>query len=214
MKLLEIHASPRGEHSVSRLLAEQLKTALTQPPSPPWNIQSVDLDQIPITHINGLIAHAMFTPPDARTSDQKKLLEPSDRYCSDLLAADVLIISTPMWNFSVPSTLKAWIDHVVRVGVTFQYTETGPKGLLNPDLEVFLCTASGGAYSTPETHALDHVGPYLKQVFHFLGCKRVHLIPAESVAIDAQQSMVNATERLQRLLAHRARGTHEPDRSL
>ncbi len=213
MKLLEIHASPRGEHSVSRTVAERLKTALTGAKSG-FSSQIRDLNRSPLPHVSGELVQAFFTPPDSRSPEQTALLALSDQLCGELQAADTLVISTPMWNFSVPSVLKAWIDHIVRVGVTFRYGANGPEGLLNPDLEVFIVTASGGAYSNPETHMLDHTGPYLKQLFHFLGSKRIHLIPAESTALDAAQSLDNALERLTRLIAHHSATTHESHRGL
>ena len=100
----------------------------------------------------------------------------------ELETADVIVIGAPMHNFSLPSGLKAWIDHVARVGKTFRYTDEGPEGLLKSK-KVFVLTARGGNYSeNSPVHAMDHQAPYLRTILGFMGLDDVTFIHAQGVA--------------------------------
>ena len=106
--------------------------------------------------------------------------------------ADAIVLTVPVYNFSVPSTLKAWIDHVCRAGVTFRYTDKGPEGLLR-DRPVYLVMASGGvAFGS----AVDFASGYLRQVLRFIGIEDVRLIGAERVAADADAARESALAQL------------------
>jgi FMN-dependent NADH-azoreductase len=112
------------------------------------------------------------------TPEQKKAIERSDRLVDELLGVDTLVISTPMWNFGVPSSLKAWIDHIVRAGRTFRFTENGLEGMLKGK-KVYVVVSSGSVFSTGAFQAFDHVAPYFKSVFGFMGVLDVELIRVE-----------------------------------
>ena len=120
----------------------------------------------------------------------------------ELKAADVLIIGSPMYNFTVPSTLKSWIDHVAIAGQTFQYTPTGPKGLLEG--KAYLALSSGGVYSQGPFSAVEHLGTYLIAILGFLGIKDVEVVRAEGVAYGPEQdeaAMASAHERIGMLIS-------------
>ena len=104
-------------------------------------------------------------PAEQRSDIEQASLERSNQLTDELLAADVLVMAAPMYNFAIPSTLKAWLDHVLRAGVTFKYTETGPQGLLSGK-RAFVLTARGGIYAGSTA---DHQEPYLRQVMGFIG---------------------------------------------
>ena len=134
-----------------------------------------------------------FTPPEQRSPAQRERLAVSDHAVALLKEADTVIVTVPVYNFSLPSTLKAWIDHVCRAGVTFRYTENGPRGLL-ADRPVYLVMTSGGV---PFGSPMDFASGYLKQVLNFIGIEDVRLVGAEGVASDAgaaQQAALNTLD--------------------
>ena len=110
----------------------------------------------------------------------------SDKAIAELLAADVLVIGAPLYNFGIPSTLKAWLDHVARAGITFRYVDNQPQGLLTGK-KVYLAVASGGIYSTGPLVAADFVVPYLKTALGFLGLTDITVTRVEGVAIPGIQ---------------------------
>lgn len=116
-------------------------------------------------------------PAEQRSDVENASLERSNQLTDELLAADVLVMAAPMYNFAIPSTLKAWLDHVLRAGVTFKYTPTGPQGLL-ADKRAFVLTARGGIHAGGSS---DHQEPYLRQVMGFIGIHDVTFIHAEGM---------------------------------
>jgi FMN-dependent NADH-azoreductase len=131
---------------------------------------------------------ATFTPEDARTPEQKQVLaNQSDKYVDELIEADVIIIGMPIYNFMIPACLKAWIDMVCRVGRTFQYTATGPVGLLNNNKKVILVTASGG---TPIGSNIDFATPYMRHILGFIGLTDVEIVGAEKGDVETAQSQI------------------------
>ncbi|WP_394805403.1 FMN-dependent NADH-azoreductase [Kordiimonas aestuarii] len=136
---------------------------------------------------------ANFTPADARTEEQRQHLAISDKLIEDIKASDVLAIGVPVYNFSVPATLKAWIDMIARAGVTFKYTENGPVGLLTGKKAV-LFVASGG---TPVGAAYDYATTYMRHVLGFVGITDVTIVAADKTAVDAEASLKAAEEQLE-----------------
>ncbi len=128
--ILYLNSSVRSTGSVSRQLSgefvEKLKSA-----HPGAKVVTRDLAANPLPHLSESMVGAYFTPPEQRNDEQKQLIQTSDEVVTELLAADIVVVGAPMYNFSVSSTLKSWIDHVARAGVTFKYTETGPVGLVH-----------------------------------------------------------------------------------
>ncbi|MGB1238137.1 MAG: FMN-dependent NADH-azoreductase [Pseudomonadales bacterium] len=171
MNLLVINSSPSGETSATRamnqIFSEQLKAH-----TPALNIIERDLRETALAPPSEAVIGAFYTPPEARSEAQASLVALSDTLIDELEAADVIAIGAPMHNFGVSSQLKCYIDHIARVGRTFQYTENGPQGLLE-NKKVFVFCSSGGDYSHSPMAALDQLTPYLKTVLGFIGISDV-----------------------------------------
>jgi FMN-dependent NADH-azoreductase len=181
LTLLKLDSSPMGDHSISRKLTTQfVETWLNSHPD--GKVISRDLTSLHLPAVGSPWITAAYTPEEARTPEQIKLLSVSDELIADLMQADEYVFGVPMHNFSIPSTLKLWIDQVVRAGKTFSYTASGPTGLLTGK-KATLLIASGGAYEqgTPLA-AYNFVAPYLRTVFGFVGVTDVNIIAAESTA--------------------------------
>ena len=133
---------------------------------------------------------ANFTPADDRTAEQAEMLSLSDTLIEELKAADTLILSAPMYNFAVPATLKSWIDHICRAGVTFQYSETGPKGLMTGKRAVIVVTTGG----TPADSEADFVTSYLRHILGFIGITDVSVIAADRILVESDQAIAAARE--------------------
>jgi FMN-dependent NADH-azoreductase len=198
MRILAITSSLPSPESVSRSLFEQVIARLKQV-DPSSTFEMLDLTQEVVPHWSEREIAAAFTTAEARSPEQLQALKLSDRYCQQLLAADVIVISSPMWNFSIPSRLKAWIDHIVRVNVTFQMGPAGSEGLLKRVKRVILVEASGGNYQAAEARALNHVAPYLERVFRFMGAQEVSTISAQGTVIDRAQAIQRAREQIDRI---------------
>ncbi len=130
----------------------------------------------------------------------------SDALIDELRAADILVLAAPMHNFGIPSTLKAWIDHVVRAGRTFSYTSKGPVGLLTGKRAI-LVLATGGVYSDGPAKAFDFQEPYLRTILGFMGITDVDVVRVEGVATSAvgpEKALAEATERSKQLVAQAA----------
>jgi FMN-dependent NADH-azoreductase len=178
--LLHLDASPL-ETSVSRELAREFATTW-KTAHPDGTVLYRDLAALTPAPISQAWVHAVFTPADSRTAEQKALLAPSDELIQELEAADEIVIGVPMHNFSIPSSLKLWIDQIVRSGRTFAYGADGPKGLLTGK-KATLLIASGGVYSPGSPFAaLNFVDPYLKAVLGFLGITDVRILSVGGVA--------------------------------
>ena len=193
-KVLRIDSSARRDDSVSRALGDEVVRRLAARHAD-LQVQTLDLgDGMP--HIDGDWVGANFTPLARRSSSQHERLAASDTAVAALREADAVVLTAPVYNFSVPSVLKAWIDHVCRAGLTFRYTEDGPRGLL-ADRPVYLVMASGGV---PFGSPVDFASGYLRQVFRFLGIEDVRLIGAERVAAGADQARQSALAALDQWL--------------
>ena len=166
--LLHLDSSPMGGYSVSRTLSEYF-TESWKERNPSSTVITRDLAVTNIPPVNAAWVAAAYTAETARTAEQKELLKLSDVLIDELVAADEYVFGVPMHNFSVPSTLKLWIDQISRVGKTFSYVDGKPAGLLKGKKATFIL-ASGGVYDKgSEMASLDHVEPYLGSVFGFLG---------------------------------------------
>jgi len=194
-KVLRIDSSARRDDSVSRALGDEVVRRLISR-NPGLIVNRIDLAD-GVEHIDGDWVGANFTAAGQRDPQQRERLSGSDAAVDALREADAVVLTVPIYNFSVPSTLKAWIDHVCRAGLTFRYTENGPQGLLE-DRPVFLVMASGGV---PLGSASDFASGYLKQVFRFIGIEDVRLIGAERVAMDAAQARNRALASMEKWFA-------------
>ncbi|AOE84286.1 FMN-dependent NADH-azoreductase [Pseudomonas sp. TCU-HL1] len=180
-RVLVIESSARQQGSVSRQLTQDF-FAKWQVAHPADEIKVRDLavDQVP--HLDADLLGGWMKPADQQSESEKVALERSNLLTEELLAADVLVMAAPMYNFAIPSTLKSWLDHVLRAGVTFKYTETGPKGLLTGKRAIVL-TARGGIYSGSP---MDHQEPYLRQAMSFIGIHDVTFIHAEGLNMGGE----------------------------
>ncbi|MFH6598517.1 FMN-dependent NADH-azoreductase [Pseudomonas sp. THAF187a] len=182
-RILVIESSARQQGSVSRELTQQF-IANWQAAHPADQIQVRDLAVDPVPHLDATLLGGWMTPSEQQSEAEKAALARSNLLTDEVLAADVLVLAAPMYNFAIPSTLKAWLDHVLRAGVTFKYTETGPQGLLTGK-RAFVLTARGGIYAGS---ALDHQEPYLRQALAFIGIHDVQFIHAEGLNLGAEFS--------------------------
>ena len=183
-KLLIINSSPMGEKSISRKLtgifADKFKSHHLGA-----NVEEMDVSELNLPHLDGEILGAFFTPADERTEEQAAHVKRSDDLISQFKEADAIVIGAPMHNFGIPSSLKAYIDHIARAGETFQYTENGVVGLLE-DKPVYVIATRGGDYSENGAAHLDFVLPYIKAVMGFVGLQNVTLIQANGIALGEE----------------------------
>jgi FMN-dependent NADH-azoreductase len=189
-KILLITSSPRGTASHSTRVARSLAEKLGGSNS---TIVVRDLAREPLPHVDDSFAKNRDTPADRLTPSQKAVLELSDALVEELLAADVIVIAAAMINFGIPSTLKAYIDHVLRPGRTFRYTEKGPEGLVRGK-KVYLVVARGGVYSEGFMQSLNFQDTYLKAALAFIGLKDIEVLAIEGLAFgpDAATKAVSA----------------------
>lgn len=186
--VLIIESSARQQGSFSRQLTQQF-ISQWQAAHPTDQVTVRDLALHPVPHLDANLLGGWMKPEAQRSADEHASLKRSDELTDELLAADVLVLAAPMYNFAIPSTLKAWLDHVLRAGVTFKYTETGPQGLLTGK-KAYVLTARGGLYAGSTS---DHQEPYLRQVMAFVGIHDVTFIHAEGMNLggDFQEKGLN-----------------------
>ncbi|PLA74503.1 FMN-dependent NADH-azoreductase [Hydrogenovibrio sp. SC-1] len=186
--LLRIDSSARQQTSVSKNLADQAENSWLKK-HPNGIIERLDTNSAQIPHITETVINAMYTPSDKRSADQQHALALSDQLIEQLKRADTLLISTPMYNFSIPSSLKAYLDLVLRVGETFVYTDQGPKGLL-PNKEAIIVVATGGNYTRAPLNEMDFVTPYLKVAMNFIGIEQIStfVAPGQGGAAEKAQA--------------------------
>lgn len=175
-RVLIIESSARQQDSVSRQLTQTF-IQQWQAAHPGDSITVRDLARNPVPHLDANLLGGWMKPAEQRNAAEQASLQRSIELTDELLAADVLVLAAPMYNFAIPSTLKAWLDHVLRAGVTFKYTDTGPQGLLTGK-RAYVLTARGGIYAGSSA---DHQEPYLRQVMGFIGIHDVEFIHAEGL---------------------------------
>jgi len=179
--ILHINSSIRGTGSVSRQLSSEF-VSKWKAANPLDIVIERDLVQNPVPHLTEQMMGAFFTPADKRSLEQIRTVELADALVEELLRADVIVLGAPMYNFSISSALKAWIDHVTRAGVTFNYTETGPVGLVK-DKKVYVFTASGGVYSEGPAQSMNFQETYLRVILGFIGLTDINVVRAEGLAM-------------------------------
>ncbi|MDP2677864.1 MAG: NAD(P)H-dependent oxidoreductase [Rhodoferax sp.] len=184
MKLLHVDSSILGTHSVSRQLSAEI-VAGWRKSRPDTTVEYLDLALNAPNHFGAdAIAVKGIAQPEP-TEAQRAENAVSEQLVSQFLAADVIVIGAPFYNFSIPTQLKAWIDRLAQPGRTFKYVETGPVGLATGKT-VIVASTRGGAYSTSEGgQAMEHQESYLKVVFGFFGVTDVRIVRAEGLAMGA-----------------------------
>ncbi|MCB1772484.1 MAG: NAD(P)H-dependent oxidoreductase [Gammaproteobacteria bacterium] len=192
--ILRIDSSLRGDDSISRRLGDNVVERLLRQ-HPNATVEHVDLAG-GMPSIDAAWVAANFTAAEQRSAVQRERLAASDAAVAQLRRADAIVLTTPVYNFSVPAALRDWIDHVCRAGMTFRYTEHGPEGLL-ADRPVYLVVASGGVELGGP---VDFASTYLRQVFRFIGISDVHLVGAERTAADSDAAVAGAMRQLDQRL--------------
>ncbi|MBL4581248.1 MAG: NAD(P)H-dependent oxidoreductase [Gammaproteobacteria bacterium] len=179
--VLRITASILGEGSVSSQLMDELVTKLGAEEE--LKVTERNFMNQAIPHLDGPWLTALSTAEADRSDEQQAKVAFSDQLVAELQGADTVVISLPMYNFSLPSMLKAWVDHIARAGVTFKYTESGSVGLLKGK-KVYLVAAMGGIH---ETSATDFLRPYMKHIMAFIGLNDVQFITADGLNVSQQR---------------------------
>jgi len=183
MTLLRIDSSAATKGSVTRALTDRIVATLS-----PTSVTTRDLALTPPPQITESWITARTQPEAERSPAQNAELALSDTLVAELIAADTNVIGLPVYNFSVPASLKAWIDLIARVGVTFRYTSDGPQGLLTGKRAI-IAMASGG---TPAGSDIDFASGYLRHVLGFVGITDVTLITADALAKDPEGTLARA----------------------
>ena len=174
--LLQINSSLFGDNGNSSVLAHEfVQRWKAQNPSGDVIVRDFAKEEVP--HLDATRVQALFSPEEGRTEAQQAVLDYSNKLIEEIEAADVVVIGVPLYNFGVPSTLKAYFDHIARAGVTFKYTETGPVGLLK-NKPVYIIAARGGIHKGLPS---DTQSQFLTNFLGFVGLKDVHFIYAEGL---------------------------------
>jgi FMN-dependent NADH-azoreductase len=203
---LQLNSSLHGANSLSSRLASQFietlaladRSADGADPSP--NVVVRDLANQPPPHLTAERFTAFVTAPEQRTREQAGIAAESDALVAELATADAIVIGLPMYNFGVPSTLKAYFDHVARAGVTFRYTANGPEGLLRGKRAYVIATRGGRYAGTPS----DLQSAFVRQFLAFIGITDVEFIYAEGLAMGEESraaALVEAGKRIEQLAA-------------
>jgi FMN-dependent NADH-azoreductase len=200
--ILLIESSPRGSDSYSHQAARSIVNDL-QTRHPGAKVVVRNLAENPPPHVGPAFITGMYAPPEQRTLEQAKALAVSDTLIDELFAAETIVLAVPMHNFAPPSTFKAWIDHVARVGRTFFYGANGPQGLLKGK-HAIVVLASGGVYTNEKMKPFDFTEPYLRTVLGFIGITDVDVVRVEGVASSAigpEKALVSARTQSRHVLA-------------
>ncbi|WP_136417095.1 FMN-dependent NADH-azoreductase [Herbaspirillum sp. ST 5-3] len=179
--LLQINASMFSENGQSSRLARQF-IANWKSANPDGKLIAHDLGAEPVPHLTAQRFGALIAKPEERSAEQQAVVDFSDGLIDELTRAEVIVLGLPMYNFGIPSTLKAYFDHIARAGVTFNYTDKGPVGLLTGK-KVYVFAARGGAYvGTP----MDTQTAYVRDFLRFLGISDVEFVYAEGLNMGEQ----------------------------
>ena len=196
--LLHLDASPRGDYSISRQLSAAA-VAAWKDKHPGGKVIVRDLTTTKMTFVDLDWITGAFSAPDQLTDDHKNALAISDTLISELLEADEIVMGTPMYNFTIPAVVKAWIDHVVRAGKTFNYGSSGPEGLAK-GRKMLVTVASGGSYDKASgMEAYNYETPYLRQILGFIGITDLTFVHAGGT-MRVVQGKISAEEFLAPLL--------------
>ncbi|EHQ24981.1 FMN-dependent NADH-azoreductase [Mucilaginibacter paludis] len=183
-KILHIISSPKGENSFSIKLGNAIVDKIKEA-NPGSTVHVKDLTKHPFPHLEEATLSAFYTPAENHTPENKEAVKNSDQAIAEIKDADIIVIGAPLWNFGIPSVLKAWIDHIARANVTFKYSEAGPEGLIKNKV-VYIAMASGAIYSSGPMQAFDFVSPYLKGLLGFMGMTDLTVFRAEGLAYPGQ----------------------------
>lgn len=188
--LLRIDASARTKDSHSRALADAVEAEWLKA-HPEGEVIVRDLASQPVAYINDAAINGFYTPPEAMTEELRQATALSDELIEELMSVDTLLISTPMYNFSVPAVLKGWIDQIVRMNRTFGLdNENGLYGLIK-DKQAYIATALGAQFTGTPLEAHDHLRPFLASMLGLIGFEQIEIFSVESTTVDEQQMNLN-----------------------
>ena len=202
MKLLHVDSSILGDNSVSRKVSAAIVAQIVET-TPGTRVTTRDLAAHPISHLSG--AYLAGQNPEVKHDQaMQEDIDLGGAALAEFLAADTVVIGCPMYNFAIPSQLKAWIDRICVAGKTFRYTEKGPEGLAGGK-RVIVAASRGGFYGEGAPHAAyEHQTSYLRAVFGFLGISDVTVVEAEGIAMGPEQrekALAGALDRASHLKA-------------
>lgn len=180
--ILHLKSSIQGSASYSIRLGDAIIEKI-QDKHPGSSLEEVDLAEMEIPHLNPALFRTFFIPGDQLTEEEKATIRLSDDFVKQLFAADIIVIGAPLYNFTIPSSLKAWIDYITRPGITFGYGENGPVGLVTGK-KIYVAMSSGGVYSEGPGKANDFVAPYLKAFLGLLGITDLTVVRAEGLKVE------------------------------
>jgi len=201
-RVLFVASSAFGTASQSRRIAAELVEGMRRQ-HPNALITERILDPTTMPHVTGEYLAALMKPAAERDAAQSRAVAFADQLIEEVEAAETIVVASPMYNFTVSSTLKAWLDHVARAGRTFRYTDVGPVGLMRGK-RVLVVTARGGIYSDGRAVAADFQEPYLRFMLGFLGLDDVTFVHVEGLKISpaaAEEGLARARQAIARLLA-------------
>jgi len=195
--ILHLKSSIQGAASYSIKLGNAIVEKVQQK-YPGCTLEEVDLVDIEVPHLNPDVLRTFFIPGDQLTAAEKESIRFSDAVVKQLLAADIIVIGAPLYNFTIHTSLKAWIDHITRGGVTFGYGENGPVGKVTGK-KVYVAMSSGGVFSEGPGKANDFVAPYLKSFLGFLGMTDLTVFRAEGLKVPElkEHAMANAIDSIE-----------------
>lgn len=198
-KLLQINTSLFSDNGQSSKLSQDF-VAAWRARHPDGTVVVRDLAANPLPHLTAERFQAFLAKPEDRTPEQQAIVAESDALIDELKSADQIVLGLPMYNFGIPSTLKAYIDHIARAGVTFRYTANGPEGLVG-DRKLTVLAARGGRYvGTPK----DTQSGYVRDFFNFIGIRDIEFVYAEGMAMDEatrREALAAAQSQIDRLAA-------------
>ncbi|WP_080777860.1 FMN-dependent NADH-azoreductase [Chryseobacterium phocaeense] len=183
--ILHIISSPRAEISASRKLGNAVIEKIQEKYSD-TAVKERDLTKNLVPLLEEVHINTFFSPAESYSSEQQEINTYSEELISELKEADIIVIDSPMYNFSVPATLRAYFDFTSRAGYTFKYDENGPQGLLD-NKKLYIAFTSGNIYSQGPYQIYDSNVPYIKNVFSFYGVTDVSVFRAEGLAIPGIQ---------------------------
>jgi FMN-dependent NADH-azoreductase len=202
--ILHIDSSPRGDRSFSRKFSYEFVTSW-KTAHPDDTVTYRDLGHNPVPHVDESWIAAAFSPPQARTPELNQVIKISDELIDEFIAADRYVFGVPMYNFNVPSTFKAYIDQIARVGRTFAVTEQGAFQGLVTGKKMLIVTARGGSFTQGSPAApYDYQEPYLRTFFGFLGITDVSFIHLENLTRGddlREQSLTQAHHAIAQVVA-------------
>jgi len=179
--ILHVKSSIQGAISYSIKLGDAIIEKI-QDKYPGSTLEELNLVDMEIPHLNPSVLRTFFIPGDQLTEDEKDAIRFSDEAVRQLFAADIIVIGAPLYNFTIPSSLKAWIDHITRAGITFGHNENGLAGKVTGK-KVYVAMSSGGVYSDGPGKANDFVAPYLKSFLGALGMTDLTVFRAEGLKV-------------------------------